>query len=69
MKYDHISFINYNMNQLVLLVDLEILIPPNHLSTIVHEALEKLSDSLLFQTYKGGGRPAYHPKTLLKVIV
>lgn len=38
MKYDHISFVNYNMNQLVLPLDLEILIPQNHLSTIVHEA-------------------------------
>ncbi|APH06830.1 hypothetical protein A9C19_20340 [Bacillus weihaiensis] len=69
MKYDHISFVNYNMNQLVLPLDLEILIPQNHLSTIVHEAVEKLDDTLLFQPYKGGGRPLYHPKMLLKVII
>ncbi|WP_175638096.1 IS1182 family transposase [Metabacillus schmidteae] len=69
MKYDHISFVNYNMNQLVLPLDLEILIPQNHLSTIVHEAVEKLDDTLLVQPYKGGGRPSYHPKMLLKVII
>jgi transposase len=69
MKYDHISFVNYNMNQLVLPLDLEILIPQNHLSTIVHEAVEKLNDSLLVQPYKGGGRPPYHPKMLLKIVV
>ncbi|APH05139.1 hypothetical protein [Bacillus weihaiensis] len=60
MKYDHTSFVNYNMNQLVLPLDLVILIPQNHLSTIVHEAVEKLDDALLFQPYKGGGRPSYH---------
>lgn len=57
------------MNQLILPMDLEVLIPPNHLSTIVNEAVEQLNDSLFLSEYKGGGRPAFHPKLLLKIIV
>ncbi|MFD2682714.1 IS1182 family transposase [Bacillus seohaeanensis] len=69
MKHDHISFINYNMNQLTLPLDLEIKIPPHHLSRIVHEAVEQLSESVLIQQYKGGGRSSYHPKMMLKILV
>ncbi|MCM3410549.1 hypothetical protein [Metabacillus litoralis] len=50
------------MNQLVLPLDLEILFSQNHLSIIVHEAVEKLDDTFLVQPYKGGGRPLYQIK-------
>jgi len=40
MKHDHISFIDYNMDQLCLPLDLEVKIPQNHLSRIVHQAVE-----------------------------
>jgi transposase len=47
MKHDHISFIYYNMDQLILPLDLEILIPEHHLARVVHEAVEQLDDSIL----------------------
>jgi len=69
MKHDHISFINYNMDQLILPLDLEIKIPPNHLSRLVHQVVEQIDDKILYRVYPGGGRAAYHPKMMLKVIL
>ena len=69
MKHDHISFIDYNMDQLILPLDLEIKIPQNHLSRLVHEAVEQIDDEILYRVYPGGGRAAYHPKMMLKVII
>ncbi|MED1421679.1 IS1182 family transposase [Bacillus smithii] len=69
MKHDHISFIYYNMDQLILPLDLEILIPEHHLARVVHEAVEQLDDSIFLPHYKGGGRSSYHPKMMLKILV
>lgn len=69
MKHDHISFIDYNMDQLILPLDLEIKIPPNHLSRLVHQVVEQIDDKILYRVYPGGGRAAYHPKMMLKVIL
>lgn len=40
MKHDHISFIYYNMDQLILPLDLEILIPEHHLARVVHKEVD-----------------------------
>lgn len=69
MKHDHISFIHYNMDQLILPMDLEVIIPPHHVSRIVHDAVEKLNLDLLTKPFKGGGRSSYHPKMMVKIIV
>jgi transposase len=69
MKHDHISFIYYNMDQLILPLDLEILIPEHHLARVAHEAVEQLDDSIFLRHYKGGGRSSYHPKMMLKILV
>lgn len=62
-------YIQYNMNQLILPMDVEILIPTQHLSRIVHTAVEKMAPDILDQLYPGGGRPPFHPKMMLKVIL
>jgi transposase len=59
MKHDHFSFINYNMDQIILPFDLEIKIPPNHLSCLVHQAVEQIDDEILYRVYPVGGRAAY----------
>ncbi|TLS34888.1 IS1182 family transposase [Pseudalkalibacillus caeni] len=69
MKHDHISFIDYNMDQLILPLDLEVTIPTHHLARLVNEAVEQLDESLLLEQYKGGGRSSYHPKMMLKILV
>ncbi|MBM7680466.1 transposase [Pullulanibacillus pueri] len=69
MKHDHISFIDYNMDQLCLPLDLEVKIPQNHLSRIVHQAVEQIDNAILYRVYPGGGRTSYHPKMMLKVIL
>ena len=62
-------YIYYNRDQLILPMDLEILIPEHHLCRIVDLAVEKMDPALLVSLYPGGGRPAYHPKMMLKVIL
>lgn len=63
-------FKEYTMGQMVLLpVDLEDEIEPNHLVRVVHAAIEKMDLSVLYEQYKGGGTSSYHPKMLLKVLI
>jgi transposase len=63
-------FKEYTMGQIVLLpVDLEDEIEPNHLVRVVHAAIEKMDLSVLYEQYKGGGTSSYHPKMLLKVLI
>lgn len=56
-------------NQLVLPMNIEVLIPEQHISRIVDLAVENMSPKLFFCLYPGGGRPPYHPKMMLKVIL
>ena len=55
--------------QLVLPMDIEVLIPEHHLCRIVDLAVEKMNPNLLVSLHPGGGRPPYHPKMMLKVIL
>lgn len=64
-----IVFKNYDMSQLKLPVDVEIMIPENHLVKIVNSAVEKMNIDPLVEKYKGGGTSSYHPKMMLKVLV
>jgi transposase/ribosomal protein S15P/S13E len=49
--------------------DLEELIPENHVVRTVHEAIEQIDLSILYQQYEGGGTSSYHPKMMLKVLI
>ncbi|BAB07328.1 BH3609 [Halalkalibacterium halodurans C-125] len=59
----------YTMNQLVLPIDFSDLIPENHVARVVIDMGEPLNDQLLDEVYKGGGRPAYHPKMMTKILL
>src|SRR5512146_132156 len=63
-------FKEYTMGQIVLLpMDLEEEIEPNHLVRVVNAAVEKMDLSKVYEQYAGGGTCSYHPKMLLKVLI
>lgn len=49
--------------------DLLAKIPENHLVRIIDEVVDKLNIDFLFEEFSGKGRPPYHPRPLLKVIL
>lgn len=53
MKHDHISFQDYNMDQLYLPMDLEVEIPTHHVCRIVNRAVEELDENILYRCYDG----------------
>lgn len=58
------------MGQLVLLpVDLDDLIPSNHLVRVVNAFIDQMDMVRLLGRYKGGGTSSYHPKMMMKAIV
>jgi transposase len=63
------TFQPYVPDQLVLPMDLQELIPPRHVVRVVNDAIGCIPDATFEAPYAGGGRPAYHPKMLTKVIV
>ncbi|RSK53659.1 MULTISPECIES: IS1182 family transposase [Bacillus] len=63
------TFKPYNNRQSQIIFDIQELIPDHHISRVVDEMIESLSDELLFSHYPGGGRPSFHPKMMLKVIL
>jgi len=62
-------YIQYNMDQLFLPMDLEEDIPENHLVRVVNEAVNRIDDRIFDAAYPGGGRDSYHPKMLTKIII
>jgi transposase len=68
MKHNHISFILYNMDQLILPIDISELIPSHSVARVVNKMIERTPDSHFLSYYKGGGRSSYHPKMMAKVL-
>jgi len=63
------AFIPYNQHQLnILPINLDELIPENHMVRVVDAAIDKMNTKPLFDKYEGGGRSAYNPVMMLKVI-
>jgi transposase len=63
-------FLGYQQEQMMLLPpSLGDLIPQKHLVRVVSQVIDGLDLSSLLRSYKGGGRSAYHPQMLLKVLV
>ncbi|MBP1155784.1 transposase [Paenibacillus sp. PvR052] len=62
-------YIQYNMDQLYLPMDLEEDIPANHLVRVVNAAVNRIDDHIFTAAYPGGGRDSYHPKMLTKIII
>ncbi|MFD3450465.1 transposase, partial [Microbacteriaceae bacterium 4G12] len=68
-KKERPTFIPYNNQQGICILDLQEFIPTNHVSRVVDEMMERIEDDLFFQHYKGGGRSSYHPKMMVKIIL
>jgi transposase len=63
-------YMNYSTSgQLVLPMDIEVRIPEQHLCRIVDLAVEQMNPNILLSLHPGGGRPPYHPKMMLKIIL
>ncbi|ERI04459.1 hypothetical protein [Aneurinibacillus aneurinilyticus] len=55
MKHDHISFIDYNVNQLMLPMDISELIPRHSVAHVVNDMIERIPDFHFLRYYPGGG--------------
>ena len=67
--HDKVMFKDYNQNQLMLPMDLESLIPANHMVRVINQAIDLMKLEPLFTKYPGGGRPSFHPVMMTKLIV
>lgn len=63
------TFKPYNNRQSFFIYDLQDYIPEHHVARVVDEMVESIPDEQLFAHYSGGGRPPFHPKMMLKVIL
>ena len=59
----------YNNRQSFTILDVEELIPEHHVARVIDEMIESIPDERLFLHYPGRGRPPFHPKLMLKVIL
>lgn len=67
--HNKVVFKEYNQKQLSLPMDLEILIPPDHMVRVINDAIDRLDLSPLFAKYPGGGRSSFHPVMMTKLII
>ncbi len=63
------TFKDYTMDQLQLPLSFEDFIPENHLVRVVNTIVDSLDLAPLYDRYKDGGCPAYHPRMMLKVLI
>ena len=59
----------YNMNQLVLPIDLEVILQENDIAYHIHHLVESIPDEAFAPFYKETGCPSYHPRMMLKIIL
>ena len=62
-------FKNYNMNQLILPLDLEIQLQKNDIALHIHHLVESIPIEAFAPFYQETGCPSYHPKMMLKIIL
>ena len=63
------NFLDYTPDQLQLPLSYGDIIPKDHLVRVVNTIVDELDLSTLYDRYPGGGRPAYHPQMMLKVMI
>jgi transposase len=68
-RNNKLTFKEYNMDQLMIPMSLDMLIPEDHVVRVVNKIIERIDILPLLKKYKVGGTSIYHPKMLLKVIV
>ncbi|QNG06615.1 IS1182 family transposase [Enterococcus hirae] len=62
-------FKNYTINQTTLPLDVEHYIPETDVAFAVHSLVEAIPQALFNQIEQQLGRPAYHPKMMLKILL
>jgi transposase len=62
-------FKDYNMNQLILPLDLEVKLQENDIAFHVHHLVESIPLEALEPFLRNEGCPAYHPRMMLKIIL
>jgi len=62
-------FLPYAQSQMMLLpLSLDDMVPAGHMVRVISDVIDAIDTSALLALYPGGGRSAYHPVMLLKVI-
>src|SRR5690554_5555498 len=64
-----LMFKNYNMNQLVLPLDLEVKLQENDIAFHIHHLVESIPHQAFEPFLRNTGCPAYHPRMMLKIIL
>src|SRR5690625_662145 len=59
----------YNMNHLVLSIDLKVKIQENDITFIINDLVESIPDVAFHSFLRKTGRPAYPPRMMLKIIL
>ncbi len=62
-------FKDYNMNQFILHLDLEIKIQENDIAFSIHHLVESIPSEAFDSFVRPTGCPAYHPRMMLKIIL
>ncbi|WP_230199721.1 IS1182 family transposase [Bacillus andreraoultii] len=62
-------FKHYNMNQVVLPLNLEIKLKENDIAFAINDLVESIPEEAFEDFIRQTGRPAYHPRMMLKVIL
>ena len=62
-------FKDYNMNQLVLPLDLEVKLQNNDIAFHIHHLVESIPHEAFEPFLRNAGCPAYHPRMMLKIIL
>lgn len=60
---------DYTMNQVVLPMDLETILPENDLAFAIHAFVKSLPDTAFAGYYQQFGRPQYHPRMMLSILL
>src|SRR5919205_1440436 len=62
-------FKDYNMNQLILPLDLEVKLQENDIAFSIHHLVESIPDGAFDSFLRHTGCPAHHPRMMLKIIL
>jgi len=60
---------NYNMNQITLSLETEIMIPDNDISKAIHMLVESMPEDVFNGFRQSQGASSYHPKMMLKILL
>jgi len=62
-------FKDYNTNQLILTLDLEVKLQKNDIAFSIHQLVEITPEIAFYSFFRQTGCPAYHPRMMLKIIL